>query len=108
MIKEFNVTINKWDEKKAQMELCQILVKDHMAKVSVMFDRKKYVRTLTNLKATFSDRLANVGEYLHSYHLLLQINTLKFENNKINDSTLLLICRRHTRTIYWNEHFEHD
>ena len=61
--KEFNVTIDKWDAKKAQIELCQILVKDHMAKVSVMFDRKKYVRTLTRLKATFNDRLANVGKY---------------------------------------------
>ena len=50
-----------------------------------MFDRKKYVRTLTSLKATFSDRLANVGEYLHSYHMLLQIHRLKSENNKVND-----------------------
>ena len=105
MIKEFNATINKWDEKKAQMELCQLLVKDHMAKVSVMFDRKKYVRTLTSLKATFSDRLANVGKYqsknAHSYYIS------KFEINNMN-ATLLLIRRWHTRTIYWNEHFEHD
>ena len=60
--KKYNVTIQKWDEKKAQKELCKILVKDHMVKVSVMFDRKKYIKTITSLKATFNDKLANFGK----------------------------------------------
>ena len=60
--KEFNITINEWDENNAEMDLCKTLVKDHIAKVSVMFDRKKYVRTLTSLKATFNDKLANFGK----------------------------------------------
>ena len=62
-IKKFNVTIQKWNKYKAQKELCKILVKDHMTKVSIMFDRKKYIRTITSLKATFNDKLANFGKY---------------------------------------------
>ena len=44
------------------MKLCKILVKDHVAKVSVIFDRNKYVKTVTSLKATFNDKLANFGK----------------------------------------------
>ena len=39
-----------------------MLVEQHIAKVSVMFDRKKYVRTMTNLKVTFPDKLASFGK----------------------------------------------
>ena len=61
--KALNVTIDPWNERKVQIELCTILVKDHMAKVSIMFDKKKYVRTLTSIKATFNDKLANFGKH---------------------------------------------
>ena len=63
MTEEFNVTIDRWDKKNAIMELCKLLVKDHMAKVTIMFEKKKYIRTLTRLKATFNDKLANFGKH---------------------------------------------
>ena len=62
-----NQTLNKWDLEKAKLELCKMLVKHHMAKVSVMFDRRKYVRTMTNLKVTFPDKLASFGKKIDMY-----------------------------------------
>ena len=69
--KELNVEIDQWERYKQEMELCKILVKDHVAKVSVIFDRNKYVRTVTSLKATFNDKLANFGKRKISYHLII-------------------------------------
>ena len=60
--KNGNDTIEPWDYAANERKICQELVKNHMAKVSVMFDRKKYVRTLTNIKVTFTDKLAAFGE----------------------------------------------
>ena len=57
-----NETLNVWDREKVKLELCKMLVEQHIAKVSVMFDRKKYVRTMTNLKVTFPDKLASFGK----------------------------------------------
>ena len=68
-VKEFiekssNETLDSWEYQSNRVKLCQYLVKNHLAKVSVMFDRKKYVRTLTNLKVTFADKLSTFGEYI--------------------------------------------
>ena len=57
-----NETLNGWDHEKVKLQLCKMLVEQHIAKVSVMFDRKKYVRTMTNLKVTFPDKLASFGK----------------------------------------------
>ena len=61
-LRDINITIDNWEKKHINMELCKILVKDHIAKVTVMFDRKKYVRTLKSIRATFNDKLANFGK----------------------------------------------
>ena len=66
--KELNIEIDQWERYKQEMELCKILVKDHVAKVSVIFDRNKYVRTVTSLKATFNDKLANFGKKISYFY----------------------------------------
>ena len=53
-----------WDTYANEKKMCVTMLKNHMAKVSVMFDRKKYVRTLTNLRVTFTDKLAAFGKIL--------------------------------------------
>ena len=62
-LRDINITIDKWERKHAEMEFCKILVKDHIAKVTVKFDRKKYVKTVMNIQATFYDKLANFGMF---------------------------------------------
>ena len=62
LAKESNDTMEQWDYQANRIKLCQYLVKNHLAKVSVMFDRKKYVRTMTNLKVTFADKLSTFGK----------------------------------------------
>ena len=63
-----------WDTYANEKKMCVTMLKNHMAKVSVMFDRKKYVQTLTNLRVAFTDKLAAFGkslekieEYIFSY-----------------------------------------
>lgn len=50
-----------WNQTKARQDLCQKIV-NHISKVTIMFDRKTYVRTRTNLKVTFTDKLAAFGK----------------------------------------------
>ena len=89
-----NETLNKWDQEKAKLELCKMLVKHHMAKVSVMFDRKKYVRTMTNLKVTFPDKLASFGKKIDMYLSNFILKTPFY-------------FRRDAWIIHWHEYFEH-
>ena len=61
--KESNETLEAWDKSKVRKELCDNMLQNYMAKVSVMFDKKTYIRTRTSLKVTFSDKLAAFGKF---------------------------------------------
>ena len=84
-----------WDLFANQKKLCEFMVKNQMAKVSVMFERKKYVRTLTNLKVTFTDKLAAFGE------------TLEFLFGTRCSFQIFFISRWDPWSVYWNEYLEH-
>ena len=45
-----------------QKELCVQLVKTDLAKVTLMFERLKYIKTSTSLKMTFPDKLGAFGK----------------------------------------------
>ena len=47
-----------------RVNLCKELVMKDIAKVSISFESKKYVRTLTNVKTTFVDSLSSIGNIL--------------------------------------------
>ena len=85
-----NETMEPWNYKQNRIRLCQHLVKNHLAKVSVMFDRKKYVRTMTNLKVTFADKLSTFGKMFLLFQLI-QFSIKWFD------------FRRDSGTFYWNE-----
>ena len=53
--------LEQWSESSIKKKLCKALVANHVAKVSVMFDKTKYVRTQRNLKVTFADQLGALG-----------------------------------------------
>ena len=84
-----------WDLFANQKKLCEFMVKNQMAKVSIMFERKKYVRTLTNLKVTFTDKLAAFGE------------TLEFLFGTRCSFQIFFISRWDPWSVYWNEYLEH-
>ena len=44
-------------------DLCKSLVKDRLAKVSVFYEKKKYVKTLTNKRVTLTDKLGTFGNF---------------------------------------------
>ena len=44
-----------------KLNLCKKLVMKDIAKVSISFESKKYVRTQTNVKTTFVDSLSSIG-----------------------------------------------
>ena len=47
---------------KIDKERCKFMVRNDVARVTVMFDDKQYVRTMTNLRSTFSERLGTFGK----------------------------------------------
>ena len=61
------------DEKAIMKEMCEDLVMNNIAKVSVFYEKKKYVKTLTNKRVTLTDKLGTFGksEYV-LYTSLLQ------------------------------------
>ena len=68
-----NEQLEQWSESSIKKKLCKALVANHVAKVSVMFDKTKYVRTQRNLKVTFADQLGALGM---QYKILFQISQL--------------------------------
>ena len=68
-----------------------------MAKVSVMFDKKTYIRTRTSLKVTFSDKLAAFGKFFE---------WPVYQKNQTN--CYLCNSRWDIGTVYWNEYPQHD
>ena len=59
-----NSSLEAWNEDKVVADICKIIVKNHITKVSIMFDKTKYVRTEKNLRVTFADQLSNLGMIL--------------------------------------------
>ena len=53
-----------------EREFCKKLVTKHLAKVTVMFERLKYLKTSTSLKVTFPDKLGAFGEFEKSMSFL--------------------------------------
>ena len=64
-----NSSLAIWDQDRVTYDLCKSIVMNHLTKVSIMFDKTKYVRTERNLRVTFNDKLADLGKFL--YNLLL-------------------------------------
>ena len=56
------VTLDAYDGDKIDKERCKFMVRNDVARVTVMFDDKQYVRTMTNLRSTFSERLGTFGK----------------------------------------------
>ena len=63
--KKANETFKRWGSERTDIvyELCEKIV-DHMAIVTVMFDKESYVRTKTSLRVSFTDKLAAFGKIL--------------------------------------------
>ena len=55
------LNMSKWDDSYTIKWFCKQMV-THMAKVTIMFDKKTYIRTSTSLKVTFTDKLAAFGK----------------------------------------------
>ena len=68
---KFNDTLEPYREIQIKSQLCKSIVNDHMAKVSVMFDRPKYMRTERNLRVTFADQLGALGKIMEFFKLLI-------------------------------------
>ena len=65
-----------------KLNLCKELVMNDIAKVSISFESKKYVRTLTNVKTTFVDSLSSIGNITMLYPLsTYKLIKLKHEFN---------------------------
>ena len=60
--KKANETFQRWDSDTVRYELCKKIV-NNMAIVTVMFDKESYVRTKTNLRVSFTDKLAAFGNF---------------------------------------------
>ena len=58
-----NSSLEIWDQARVTYDLCRSIVMNHLTKVSIMFDKTKYVRTERNLRVTFNDKLADLGKF---------------------------------------------
>ena len=58
--KKTNETFKRREQEDIIVELCENIV-DHMAIVTVMYDKETYVRTKTSLRVSFTDKLAAFG-----------------------------------------------
>lgn len=58
-----SLNLDPWYGDEKRIQFCRTMMLNHFAKVSVMFDRKKYVKTLTNLRVTFADKLSTFGTF---------------------------------------------
>ena len=66
-----------------KLNLCKELAMNDIAKVSISFESKKYVRTQTNVKTTFVDSLSSIGNttipilypLLSTYNLIIKTET---------------------------------
>ena len=56
-----NKTDLKYNEKEVWFKFCKNMVEKDLAKVTIFFEKDTYVRTLTNLKSTFTDKLGVFG-----------------------------------------------
>ena len=58
--KKTNETFKRREQEDIIVKLCENIV-DHMAIVTVMYDKETYVRTKTSLRVSFTDKLAAFG-----------------------------------------------
>ena len=56
-----NEDLGKYDPDTAETEICKNLVEQDLALVTIMFEKKKYVRTIKNIRMTFTDKLGAFG-----------------------------------------------
>ena len=56
-----NENLGKYDPDTAETEICKNLVEQDLALVTIMFEKKKYVRTIKNIRMTFTDKLGAFG-----------------------------------------------
>ena len=68
---KFNDTLEPYREYQIKSQLCKSIVNNHISKVSVMFDRPKYMRTERNLRVTFADQLGALGKIVEFFELLI-------------------------------------
>ena len=87
-----NSSLEAWNEDKVVADICKTIVKNHITKVSIMFDKTKYVRTEKNLRVTFADQLSNLG-------MILPLGTYISENDRF-------FFRWNLRPFHGNEHLE--
>ena len=59
------------DETAIMKEICEDLVMNHIAKVSVFYEKKKYVKTLTNKRVTLTDKLGTFGKPYEKLYAIL-------------------------------------
>ena len=88
-----NDTTLTLDSKMALQEFCKTLVEQDLAKVTIFFEKKNYVRTLTNLRVTFTDKLGTFGNII--FISFISKYSLKFE---------IVISRWNSWIVHWNEY----
>ena len=86
---------NTFNETQAEIDICQELVENEFAEVSVMFERPEFIRTKTSQRMAFADNLGVIG-----------ISKIKsnFETKELQCVIILYSYRRHTWSIYRNQH----
>ena len=52
---------NTFNETQAEIDICQELVENEFAEVSVMFERPEFIRTKTSQRMAFADNLGVIG-----------------------------------------------
>ena len=62
---DIEITNTTFDKHQMQMEHCRHLVVQDLARVTVMFESKKYVRTKTDKRVSFSESFGAFGKFLN-------------------------------------------
>ena len=84
---------NTFNKTQAEINICQELVENEFAEVSVMFERPEFIRTKTSQRMAFADNLGVIG--------ICKIKS-NFHTKELQCETILYSYRRHTWSIHWN------
>ena len=95
---EFGAANKSIDLDGMRFEYCRKLVKEDLARLTILFENKKYVRSRTNKRVTFSERLGAFGKICSILGPFLIINHYVYIFN------YSLTCRWNTGIIYWYEY----
>ena len=67
MNEDTEITNTTFDKKQMKMEHCKSLVVQDLARITIMFESKKYVRTKTDKRVSFSESFGAFGKVFTTY-----------------------------------------